>query len=186
MKKPNIFMLLIASFLGTILSIGFIIFQYYFHELGHLILGYASNIVLGYFPLNPHITSWTTLLGIPIPVQIAFKSMLNTPLFSLGGPIFTIIWGLLITWFLYKLIPKPPKIIFYKVISSIVIVLYFIEAIVGNVLFGTDYPGNNTPLFLFAEHPIIEYLFGFIELILFFILAFGFSYVLYLRFIWEK
>jgi len=154
----------------------FLIGHFYFHELGHILLGILSNIILGYIPHGLHLTGWRTLCGFPYPTQTKFDSIINNPLYAFGGPIFTCVWGLLIVFIINKFNQtKEKKRVLINAGSILIILNYFIEAIIGNVLFGTD-NWINKPILNWNDYPIFNTIYSYQGLFILIIMTITFLF----------
>jgi len=168
-----------AGFIGFLIAFVLFIGHYYFHELGHILLGLFSNLLLGYIPKGLHLTNWNELWGVPYPTTTKFDSIINTYLFAFGGPIFTVIWGLLLATGLYKLNRFKGKInIFVNIMTILILFIYLVDAIIGNILFGTD-NWINGPILNWDDYPMFSTIYNYQGLFLLAIMTIAFGIALF-------
>ena len=137
---------------------GFImILNYYVHESGHILFGYLSNFLIFKMPHGLHWSAWGKLWGISFPKQTTFDLIWENYLFIFGGPILFILFGLFLVYILKKRLNIQKKWL-ENVVFIPMIILYFVDGIVGNVFFGTDnWLMNGTSVLAYSNHPVLDY-----------------------------
>ncbi len=171
--------LIFSCCISFLIAFVLLISHYYFHELGHIILGFLSNIIFGQIPHGLHLTGWNHLWFLPYPTTTKFDSIINTPLFAFGGPIFTCIWGMLISIILYKLNKFKRRFkIFVNIIILLILLIYFMEAIIGNILFGSD-NWTNKPILNWDNCPVFSLIYSYLGLFLLMLMTIAFGIILF-------
>jgi len=132
--------------LSFILTIIFLCGSYWVHEIGHWITSLVTNAFLGK-PEIPYFSNFLKCIFIPIPQQTTGSKGFSW----LMGPLFSITFYLVITFFIWK------KFNLNKHLVFIPWVLLFYYEFTGNFLYGTD---NPTHLPLFKTEPEIIHFFN--------------------------
>ena len=159
-SKPNLIKLwafLVSIFLALIIqALGF-----YFHEAGHIFFGYLTNIVQGFMPSGLSL-KWDFLFFIPYPKQTEFRIIKSNYLASFGGPIFTLLFAVLLLYALRRLqIKRYKNLKILKCAWFLILVLYLYEAIFSSVIFGTDnWKLDRTSVLSYADYPLLQTIVG--------------------------
>ena len=178
MNQKRFITLSFSYSVALVISILVYVTHFWFHELGHISLGFISNFIIGNVPQGLHLVEWHSLAYIPYPTKTKFDLIINNPLYSLGGPLFTIIYGLIIYLSLNYMMKKyklKNKIV--KILILIIFIFYLIEGIIGNFTFGTD-NWTGRAIINWSNFPIIDYIYGYHGLILIIMLTLCICYVI--------